>query len=140
MKILIAIDGSSPSTRALNYVLDHVEMFGVNPELHLVNVHLPLPSPRARAWVGDDVVNAYYKDEAEIAFADAKRTLEMRGKGATFHTRIGDPGSELAALANSGFHMLVMGTQGRGALKNFLVGSAANRALAESTVPVLLVK
>jgi nucleotide-binding universal stress UspA family protein len=140
MKILIAIDGSAPCLRALNYVLDHSEMFGVSPDLTLIHVHRPVPSPRARAWLGQEMVDAYYVEETEHAFADAKRTLEARGKGASFLMRIGDPGAEVARASGEGFHMLVMGAQGRGALSNFVVGSAANRALAEAKIPVLLVK
>ncbi|MCA3035540.1 MAG: universal stress protein, partial [Rhodocyclaceae bacterium] len=61
MKILVAIDGSDCSQRALSYVLEHTSLFGTGPELTMINVHRPIPSARAKAWVGHDVVEQYYK-------------------------------------------------------------------------------
>ncbi len=49
MEILAAIDGSESALRALSYVLKHVGMFGAALEIALVNVHLPIPSVRAKA-------------------------------------------------------------------------------------------
>ena len=49
MKALVAIDGSENALRALRYLLDPPDFFSASAELVLANVHLPLPSPRARA-------------------------------------------------------------------------------------------
>ena len=71
MKVLIAIDGSDSSLRATQYVLDHAVIFGVKPDITLIYVHLPVPSPRARAWLGQEVLDQYYSEEAEEALAGA---------------------------------------------------------------------
>lgn len=139
MKILIAIDGSPSSLRALQYVLDHADMFGRAPDLTLVNVHLPIPSARAKAWVGQDIVNAYYAEEADAALADALALLEARGIKASVLKSVGDPGHEIAK-AGAAHDLVVMGTHGRTALANLVMGSVATRAVAESATPVLLVK
>ena len=140
MKILIAIDGSDCSQRALAYVLEHTALFGPAPELTLINVHRPIPSARAKAWVGQDVVDQYYKEEAEIALASARALLAKDQRTAAEILKIGEPGQEVANAANHGFDLVVMGAKGRTGLANLLMGSAATSALAESNVPVLLVK
>jgi nucleotide-binding universal stress UspA family protein len=103
-------------------------------------VHRPIPSARAKAWVGQDVVDHYYKEEAEIALAPARALLAKHQRNAGELLKIGEPGQEVAAAANDGFDLIVMGTKGRTGLANLLMGSAATSALAESKVPVLLVK
>lgn len=140
MKILVAIDGSDCSQRALSYVLEHTSLFGTGPELTMINVHRPIPSARAKAWVGHDVVEQYYKEEAELALGPARALLAKKQCTAAELLKIGEPGQEIAAAANRGFDLIVMGTKGRTGLANLLMGSAATSALAESNVPVLLVK
>jgi nucleotide-binding universal stress UspA family protein len=140
MKILIAMDGSDHCLRALTYVLEQTAMFGTSPALTLLNIHRAVPSARAKAWVGKDAVDQYYKDEAEEALQPARNILAKHGKSALELIKIGEPGHEIAAAANEGFQMLVMGTHGRSEIGNLFMGSAATRALAECKVPVLLVK
>lgn len=140
MKILVAVDGSDCSHRALAYVLEHTALFGSSAQITLINVHRPMPSARAKAWVGEEVIDKYYKDEAELALAPARELLAKSQRSAAEILHIGEPGQDIAAVANQGFDMVVMGTKGRTGLANLLMGSAATSALAESNVPVLLVK
>ncbi len=140
MKILIAIDGSPSSLRAVEYVTRHADIFGVSPQINLISVHLPVPSPRARAWVGKEVLDQYYSDESDEALAGALGHLREAGRSATILKRVGEPSHEIATAANDGCQMIVMGTHGRTPLGNLVMGSVATRVLAESSVPVLLVK
>ncbi len=140
MKVLVAIDGSPSSLRAIEYVTGHAEIFGVKPLITLVTVHLPIPSARAKAWVGKEVIDAYYSEEADAVLAGALAHLKQAGKAAEVLKLVGDPGHEIAEAGKNGFQMIVMGTHGRTALMNLVMGSVARRTLAESDVPVLLVK
>ena len=141
MKALVAIDGSESALRALCYLIDHQDFFSTSPELILVNVHLPLPSPRARAVLGSDIVEQYYKDEAEAALAPAREMLAGKSTHVTEQRLVGQPATELIAAAlRDGCDLIVMGTHGRGALGNLLMGSVAMRVIANSPIPVLSVK
>jgi nucleotide-binding universal stress UspA family protein len=140
MKVLVAIDGSKFSLRGLEYVVTHADVFGVTPEITLINVHPPVPSPRAAAWVGKDVVEKYYAEEADEALKGAREILGNVELVASEIRRVGDPGHEIAKAGASGYQMIVMGTHGRTGLKNLVMGSVATRTIAESSVPVLLVK
>ena len=141
MKLLIAIDGSEPALRALRYVLDHPDFFSTNPELLLVNVHLPVPSARAKAVLGNDVIAQYYKDEAEEMLIPARALLAGKACRVTERQIIGQPAAEIIAVAQEdGCDLIVMGTQGRSELGNLIMGSVAMRVIATSTIPVLSVK
>lgn len=139
-KILIAIDGSDASLRAVNYVATQHVFFPVNTEITLLHVHLPIPSPRAVSWVGKDVVNKYYDDEAEAALTPARELLQKLGRTFAVEKLVGDPGHQIALTGSNGYQLIVMGTHGRTALGNLAMGSVATRTVAESSVPVLLVK
>jgi nucleotide-binding universal stress UspA family protein len=141
MKVLVAIDGSDSALRALRYVIDHADMFGGTPEVVLVNVHLPIPSPRAKAVLGHDVVEQYYRDESEDALAPARALLA--GSSCTVVERpiVGQPASQIIdATRQHGCGMIIMGTHGRSAIGNLLLGSVAMRVIAEAPVPVLVLK
>jgi nucleotide-binding universal stress UspA family protein len=139
-KILIAIDGSPASLRAANFVATHPQLFPNSTEMTLIHVHLPIPSPRAIAWVGADVVNKYYDEDAEAALTPARELLQKAGRTFLVEKQIGDPGHKIAMAAGNGYQLIVMGTHGRTALGNLAMGSVATRTVAESAVPVLLVK
>lgn len=141
MKILVAIDGSQASLRCVNYILDHPDTFGAGTDVSLITVHLPVPSPRARAWLGHDVLQAYYDDEAEQALAPARAAFTGKGWVAKEIKRVGEPAAEIAQAANEcRANMIVMGTHGRSALTTLVMGSVATKVVALSAVPVLLVK
>ncbi len=138
LKILVPIDGSPASLRALAYVTSHTAMFA--PDISLIHVHLPLPSGKAVSWVGKEAVQAYYDEEADAALKPAIDQLAKAGVKAAVIKQVGDPGAEIASMAASGFDLIVMGNKGRTALGNMVMGSVATRTIAEASVPVLLVK
>jgi len=141
MKVLVAIDGSDSALRALRYVIEHADMFGGAPEVVLVNVHLPIPSPRAKAVLGHEVIDQYYQDEAEEALAPARALLKGTPCKVVERPTVGQPAAQIIAAAQQhGCEMIVMGTHGRTAIGNLFMGSVAMRVIAESPVPVLVTK
>lgn len=141
MKVLVAIDGSENALRALRYVLSHETFFSTSLELVLVNVHLPVQSARAKAVLGSDVIEHYYKDGAEEALAPARVLLAGKPCRVIERPMVGQPASQIIAVAQKdGCDLIVMGTTGHGALGNLLMGSVAMRVIATSPIPVLSVK
>jgi nucleotide-binding universal stress UspA family protein len=43
MKILVAVDGSKPSLKAVQLLVDHCDWYREAPEVELLAVHLPVP-------------------------------------------------------------------------------------------------
>jgi nucleotide-binding universal stress UspA family protein len=141
MKILIAIDGSPCSLAALEALLARRGWFAGTPELALVHVHLPIPIKRAVAWAGKEVVASYYEEEATANLAPARERLAREGLAFATFKRIGEPAVEIAGLAKEwGADLIVMGTHGHGNVATMLLGSVAQKALALSPVPVLLLR
>ena len=141
MKVLAAIDGSESSTRALRYVVDHPGMFGAEPEIVLVNVHLPIPTVRAQAVVGTDVVEQYYREESEATLAPARTLLNTVPCNVIERRIVGQPAEQIIAAAKQHeCEVIVMGTHGHSVIGNLFMGSVAMRVIADSPIPVLMVK
>lgn len=141
MKFLLAVDGSESSGRAVSYLATHMDLFKEQPQLLLVNVHAPITSTRVRSYVGKETLEKYYDEECESALLPARAMLDAKGIKYTPVKLIGEVGIKLAQHAlEQGCAMLVMGTHGHGAIGNLVMGSVANRVVAESKIPVLLIK
>jgi len=96
-------------------------------------------APHERA-VHDRVARADEQGQPNEEQAD--RTA-LRRSGIAFKevALTGDPGQAFAQLAQAKkVGLIVMGSHGRTALKNVLLGSVATKVLASCTVPVLIVR
>jgi nucleotide-binding universal stress UspA family protein len=141
MKILLAIDGSSYSTKAVTYIASHLDWFQGNRELHVLHVKAPIPLGHARAAAGAEAVENYYKEEAAAALAPTEILLQKSGVPYRTTYRIGDVAEQIEAYAKEhDIDMIVMGSHGHGALKNLVMGSVTTKVLATTHVPVLVVR
>jgi nucleotide-binding universal stress UspA family protein len=140
MKILLPVDGSPFTKKMLAYIGAHDEMFGAADEFALIHVQTPIP-PRARAAVGRELADKLHADETAAATKAALAYFKQKGWKARVITRVGTAGVEIAKAAESGkFDLVIMGSHGHGALGALLMGSAAQRVLANCGVPVLLIR
>lgn len=141
MKILLAIDGSEVSQRALASLVAHVQWFRDKPEVHLLHVHLPIPVGLAVQHVSQEALDRYYREEGEAVLADARRRLEEAGLAVTQHIHVGHPAEIIVKLAAElGCELICLGTHGRGAVAGVVLGSVAGKVLHLAQVPVLLAK
>ena len=145
MKILLAVDGSAFTVKAVKFLTAHLKWFSGTPELHLLHVKPPISTglavDQARRILGDDSVTDYYRDESSAALTPAETLL--RGQGLPFRSqyKVGDIAKEIDAYAvKEKIDMIVMGSHGHGALANVVLGSVATKILASTTVPVLIVR
>ena len=144
-KILVALDGSKNSQRALEMAVvlakrPKDETFSKKAEKQIL-------SPRT-------ILGIYVKpwlrefDEKEdrlleTAFDFAKTKCEKNGIKFTSEIRIGDAKSEIAKFANKPSHkidMVVLGSRGKGSIAEKFMGSVSNYVLHKSKIPVLVVK
>ena len=101
---------------------------------------MSLPA-RARAAVGKDIVEDYYKDDAEKVLAPIDKFLARHGIQAKSVWKAGNVGETIATFAEAGkFDMLVMGSHGHGSFLNMVLGSVATKVLANCKTPILLVR
>lgn len=141
MKILIAVDGSIYTRKAVKHVVKHYDWFGRPPELHLLHVKPPLPPGRARSILGNETVNNYYREESEAALATAEKLLRKEAIPFKSAYRVGSIADEIQQYAKKNkIDIIVMGSHGHNALQNLVMGSVATRVLAVTQVPVLIVR
>ncbi len=142
MKFLLAIDGSPAALRAVKYAAKLIaSMNSTDHKVTLVSVHDDAGLRHARKFVGGDVVQDYLRELSEKELRPARKVLDAAGVGHDMVIRTGSVAEEIVALANRGrFDMIVLGSKGRGAMLDILIGSVAQRVLATAKQPVVLVK
>ena len=139
-KILVAVDGSAHSRRAVEHLLALRAAQGPL-EIHLLNVQIPIESGHARLFVDHEELQDYYREEGLAALAEARAILDAAGLPYSHHIAVGHVAQTIAAWAKEkGCDQIVLGSHGRGALTHLLLGSVASDVLRLSSVPVTLVK
>ena len=140
MKVLLAVDGSKFTKKALAFLVTHETLMGPDAELIVLNVQIAVP-PRVKSMVGAATVHAYHRDEAQKVLEPIERFLKRHDITFRASWVTGTPATQIAqAVKREKVHMLVMGTHGHGLLGRALLGSVAQRVVADVDVPVLLVK
>jgi nucleotide-binding universal stress UspA family protein len=137
--VLVAVDGSEFTRRALAYLVDHGDLLARGSEVTLLHVTAPDNKFSIRLKASD--AREMQDAEFERALAPARRLLtrarmpwrEVQGRG--------EPGSQIAEHARTdGSGLIVMGSHGRGAMTGLLLGSVAQKTLSACQTPVLIVR
>jgi nucleotide-binding universal stress UspA family protein len=140
MKILLAIDGSPYTKRMLSYAAAHDELLGTGHHYTAITVVAPIP-PHASRFLQRDVIDTYYAEQAAQVLVPAQAFAKQNGWTLAARHAVGSPGDVIAELASEGgFDLVVMGTHGHSSLGNMVLGSVANRVVAQCKVPVLLIR
>ena len=140
MKILVPVDGSPGSHRALKYAMQCVaRCTGV--ELHLLNVQAPMTFGSASRPVARATIEKYRRAEGEKALRNARRALDNARVRYRAQVMSGDIAETIARRAGE-LHCaeIIMGTRGMGALANLVMGSVAMKVIHLAKVPITLVK
>jgi nucleotide-binding universal stress UspA family protein len=142
MKVLVAVDGSERSLDAVRSLVGRVGWYRDPLDVQLVYVNPPMPyEGRVASVVGREQIERYQREEGEAALGGAKQLLDAAGIRHAEHILIGPVPETLVKEANAlKCDMILIGTHGRTAAGNILLGSVANKVLHLATVPVLLVR
>lgn len=140
MKLLLAVDGSKFTDKALAFLLQHPGLLGPESELLVVNVQPPVPGG-VTSLLGSADVAADHAEEANKVLEPIRQLLDKAGRPHRCICVVGAPVEEIIfAAKNEHAEMIVMGTHGHGWIGRALMGSIAQRVVADSEIPVLLVK
>lgn len=142
MKILVPVDGSKPSIRAVKHAAKWLGLMSVKaPSLTLVSVHDDAGLRHAKALVGGKDVADYLHERSEEELKPIRKWLDASGVPYDVEIRIGHVAQEIVRFAEKGkFDLIVLGSKGRGAVADLLLGSVAQRVIAGVSQPVVLVK
>lgn len=136
--ILVPVDGSANSDRAVRYAIELLK--GGGGKLHLLNVQPPVGGA-VSTFVRKADIDSYHRDEGEKALAGAAKIAADADMPAEKHISVGRPGALVAEFAGRvGAVMIVMGTRGHTGLAGVILGSVAQDVIARADVPVCLVK
>jgi nucleotide-binding universal stress UspA family protein len=141
MKILLTTDGSMHSLATLQAFIDRKSMFAGPLQIALINVHLAVPYSRAVAWVGKENVERYYAEECDVALTPGAALLEQHEIPYEKVKRVGDPAHEVVKFAEEwGADLIVTGTKGHSAVASLVIGSVAQKIIAQTTRPIMLLR
>jgi nucleotide-binding universal stress UspA family protein len=136
-RILVPVDGSENSDRAVKYAIDLLAPGGT---LHLLNVRPPL-SGGITTFVAKGAIDNFHREEGEAAIASGLALAKAAGVKVEKHISVGRIGAMVKEFTDRcGAGLVVIGTRGHTGLAGLLLGSAAQDVIARSEKPVCLVK
>lgn len=141
-KILIPVDGSLASLRAVDFAID---MAARSPETSLVLLHVSNIPAIELAGASEAMANDWLEEAASQASAkalkDAKTKCEIANLVVETLARSGRVAETIAEVARKqGVAHIVMGTRGLGSIKGLLLGSVATQVIHLAEVPITLIK
>ena len=135
---LVPIDGSYASEWALRHALRDAPVAGAT--LHLLHVCRPIVDDPGLLQGAHGIAQAH-RDAGARVLAPAVAACDEAGVGYQMEVAFGPVVDTILRVARErGCAQIVVGTRGRGALRNLLSGSVANSVVRWSTVPVMRVR
>ena len=138
-KILVAVDGSAPSQRAVEFVIARATPA---VQIHLVNVQEPQP---AEVVMGSGISpqdwQVEYQSAGRKAMTAACKALDDAHLQYTTSVAVGNFADQIVAHARElAITQIVMCTRGLSTLAGIVMGSVAAHVVHAATCPVTLVK
>jgi nucleotide-binding universal stress UspA family protein len=150
LKILVCIDGSSQSEKALGKALeiaggcsaDEVTIMTVFEDIYdfpeTTTDRLPITHEDLKRF---EKIGEKEREVKKEMLEEAAQKFETLNLKVNTHLDCGHPAETIARVADEGgYDMIVIGSRGLGGLKKMLLGSVSNAVLQEAKTSVLVVK
>ena len=140
MKILVAIDGSDISVRAAKYANTFAKNLAKPAKIFLVAVDAA-PFPGVVSRIGKEAMERIHAENHERMLAPARKALARSKADVRELALVGEPAETLLAAARANkADLVVMGSHGRGSVKGILLGSVSSKVIAQTDIPVTIVR
>lgn len=140
LNVLLAVDGSDNSLRAVAHMIKRASDAKDQYRIHLVNVQYPLRGSIS-TFIDAAQLKQHHHDEGMQALAQARAQLDAAGVSYTCHLFVGEPAEIITRYAREqGCEEIVIGSRGLSGVSGLLMGSVATKVIHLSHVPVLIVK
>lgn len=140
-KILVPVDFSPQSMKALHYALSFAEQYQAH--LILLNVVEPAVYPTELGYIPSEI-EALHQNVLAASRERLQRLVQERlpaGLPAEQQVRVGSPYLEITAAATeTNSDLIVIATHGYTGLKHVFLGSTAERVIRHAPCPVLTVR
>ena len=137
--ILVAIDGSAASERALAQAVDEARIW--NARLHVVYV---VETGLFASLPADNTVELMYRvleKEGKEDLNKAKLMATAKGVTTSTHMKQGHAGSEIVSLAaHEKVDLIVVGSHGKSQADRLLIGSVSTFVVTHSPVTTMVVR
>ena len=141
MKILVAVDGSSNSLRAVKYAIQLAQDLRSKSSVTLINVHDDDPLNFVKKYAGSNPVKDYL---IELSKKELKSALKILDRSQVKHSciiELGHIATMICKIAkNEKVDLIIMGAKGRSSLVDIFLGSVSQRVCVLAKQPVLLIK
>lgn len=140
LKILLPVDGSDNSDKAVADFISIVNWYKEPPEVHLLTVQAPL-SGNISSYISATDIKQYHQEEGLKSLENARKLLDQAGISCQYHITVGDSAEMIVRFAKEQkYNQIVMGPRGKGNIEGLLLGSVTNKVMQSAQIPVLLVK
>lgn len=142
-KVLVAYDGSNLSKKALekaiNIVQESYDQF-VSPKLIVMHV-VHSPSHSYAASAAPYYFNNITLAENDTTILDEVKSLIPSTLHVNYVTNRGQPAHAILEYAHeNNCDLIVMGSRGLGAIREFFLGSVSHNVVQNAKIPVLIIK
>ena len=139
--LLVPVDFSSFSDKALDYAVAFAEQFGA--AIVLLHVVEPMVYPENYMTIPTvtDDINSSLIEAADRKLLEKRQRIQGRQVAVRVLTRLGRPYMEIADAARElGVDLIILATHGHTGLKHVLLGSTAERVVRHAHCPVYVVR
>jgi nucleotide-binding universal stress UspA family protein len=142
LKLLVPIDGSECSLRALGHAIELAKARAGMAELILLQVNPdPILYSEIQVYAETERILELQRKQSEALLAPAAEKVRAAGVPCRADIERGDAATVIARQADTlRCGGIVMGTRGMSAIGNLFLGSAATKVVHLANVPVTLVK
>ncbi len=144
MKLLVPVDGSENSLRAIQYVL---KMAKTHPSMEVILLTAACPTDiiyfATDPFIGTSGTQVYQQCESTFSekLAAAKKIFDEAGIPVKAELIHGDPAQTIISyIEDKGIDKVVMGSRGLSPLKGIVFGSVTYKVLSNVKIPVTVVK
>ena len=146
-KVLVAVDGSENSDRALDFALDLAEKFSASVTVLNVSESPAMGAvPMEPTTISGESMVVFAKDlqkfhEEILSKAVAHAKMVKPGVAVSSELREGDPALEtVAAAKDGGFDVVVVGHRGLGRVREMFLGNISEKVAHLAPCPVVIVR
>ena len=135
-KILVATDASEYSRNALRLAVDVAKQYGSQ----IVLLHVINPQPYQVPAIAAHFFQELIDDIGKRVMEETLKGIDLEKVPLAKKISVGNAAREILNEVDKSIDLVVMGTRGQGALRATLMGSVAQKVVAEAPCPVLVVK
>jgi nucleotide-binding universal stress UspA family protein len=141
MRIMVAVDGSPNSLRAVKYAIQLAKDLYSKTSITLINVHDDGPLNIVKRYIGRNTVKDYLIEMSQKELKPALRVLDRSQVKHSCIIELGHIATMICKIANKEkMDLIIMGAKGRSSIADIALGSVSQRVSVLAKQPVLLIK